>query len=126
MRVWKAGDRERTHAARGAFTGEAAAFQAEPYRDADKFRSSFHYYETFRHPEVLTEMPIVDRVIDTETLVMHGVEDEMMSPFQIQRAEVGFRNLVGPFCVDRGGHFLSWERPRVVNSAIVAFCRDLL
>lgn len=126
MRVWKPGDPERVHAARGAFDDEEASFQGEPYRDLDKLRSSFHYYETFRRPELLSEIPLVDRVIETETMVLHGIEDEMISPFQIQRAEVGFRNLVGPFCVDRGGHFLSWERPAVVNSAIVAFCRDLL
>lgn len=42
------------------------------------------------------------------------------------RTEVAFPNVVGPFTVPGAGHFLMWERPRLLNGALPAFCPDLL
>jgi pimeloyl-ACP methyl ester carboxylesterase len=36
-----------------------------------------------------------------------------------------FPDHVGPFLVRDAGHFLQWEAASVLNSAILAFCRDL-
>jgi pimeloyl-ACP methyl ester carboxylesterase len=49
-----------------------------------------------------------------------------MGPNASRRAAEAYRNLVGPFLVEGAGHFLSWERPRLLNDAIISFCRDLL
>lgn len=113
-------------AAPGTFDSTSAAFHAQPFGNPEVFRSTLHFYEAFVHPEQFSEPPIFDRVIDKETLFMYGVEDDLMRPVLTQRAEIGFSNLVGPFHVQGGGHFLAWERPTVVNSALICFCRDLL
>jgi hypothetical protein len=42
------------------------------------------------------------------------------------RCEVAYPQLVGPFWVKGAGHFLCWEKPKVVNSAVRTFCADLL
>jgi len=43
-----------------------------------------------------------------------------------QRMEVAMHDLLGPFYVDRAGHFLQWERAELFNRALTWFCRDLL
>jgi pimeloyl-ACP methyl ester carboxylesterase len=43
-----------------------------------------------------------------------------------ERMEAAFPERVGPFLVQRSGHFLQWERPDVLNPAIRYFCLDLL
>jgi pimeloyl-ACP methyl ester carboxylesterase len=125
-RVWKPGGPVLGLAGMGNFDDEAAAFHAEPFADAAVFRSSLHFYTTFSHPELFSEPPLISQVNETETLLMYGVEDQIVSGMITKRGPVAYPNLVGPFLVEGGGHFLSWERPEVVNSAIICFCRDLL
>jgi hypothetical protein len=59
-------------------------------------------------------------------MYLYGVEDEIVSPSVTRCAEVAYDHLVGPFRVEGGGDFLSWERHDVVNNALICFCRDLL
>lgn len=125
-RVWKPGGPVRGLAAMGSFDDEAAAFHAEAFADAAVFRSSLHFYSTFMHPELFSEMPLFHQRCHTETMQLWGIEDQLVSAKSPRRASIGYPNLVGPFLVEGGGHFLSWERPDVVNSAIICFCRDLL
>ena len=33
---------------------------------------------------------------------------------------------VGPFVIERGGHYLQYERAEVFNEAVQMFCQDLL
>jgi hypothetical protein len=39
--------------------------------------------------------------------------------------EVAFSELIGPFVVQRAGHFLQWERAGLLNRAVVYFLGDL-
>jgi pimeloyl-ACP methyl ester carboxylesterase len=126
QRVWKVGHGVRRLAAPGSFDDEAAGFHAQPFTDAGKFRASLNYYAALTHPERCFEPPLLHQKVGTETMFLYGVADEIIGPILTRRAEVAYTNLVGPFHVQRGGHFLSWERPTVVNSAIACFCRDLL
>ena len=50
----------------------------------------------------------------------------MVPPTFPAQMEVAFPEIVGPFEVPGAGHFLQWERPRVLNRAVEAFCLDLL
>ena len=63
---------------------------------------------------------------DTPALVLYGPEDHVIPRDFPRRMEVAFPEIVGPFEVAGAGHFLMWERPRVLNRAIAGFCRDLL
>ncbi len=125
-RVWKAGGLPKRMTAVGSFDDQTAAFHAEAFADAATFRASLHYYAAITHPEICFETPLISQKVLTETMFLHGTEDEIVGPEIVRQAEVGYPNMVGPFLVGGGGHFLSWERAAVVNSAITCFCRDLL
>jgi pimeloyl-ACP methyl ester carboxylesterase len=114
-RVRKRGGEIRGLAAMGSFDDEAAAFHAEPFGDGEVFRASLLWYETVLNPELFSEPPLLAEAGMTETMFLYGVEDCTIGPRVTRRAEVAYKNLIGPFTLDRGGHFLSWERPRVVN-----------
>lgn len=126
QRVWKIGHAPRRLTAPGSFDDETAAFHAEPFAESAKFRASLNYYAALRQPKRCLELPLIHQKVRTETMFLYGVADEIIGPILTRRAEVAYTNLVGPFHVQGGGHFLSWERPAVINGAIACFCRDLL
>jgi pimeloyl-ACP methyl ester carboxylesterase len=126
-RTWREGGPVIHLARPGAFSDEEATFQAEPFMDAAVLRASLSFYEIAAHPELLSEPPLLMQPNNvTETMVLFGTEDKIVGPKMVDRAEVAYGKLVGPFLIQGGGHFLSWERPEVFNSAIRCFCRDLL
>jgi pimeloyl-ACP methyl ester carboxylesterase len=125
-RIWRAGEPARRMTAPRSFNDASASFHAEPFTDAVKFRASLNFYTAMVYPERCVEPLLIAQKVQTETMFLHGTEDEIVDPCITRRAEVAYTNLVGPFHVQGGGHFLSWERPSVINSAIICFCRDLL
>ncbi len=125
-RIWKPGGPLLRLAGAGNFDDEAAAFHAQPFEDAATFRASLNYYAALQHPELFYEPPLLTQKIRAETMFLYGVEDQIIGKIVTRRAEVAYSNLVGPFLVEGGGHFLSWERPTVFNSAVSCFCRDLI
>jgi pimeloyl-ACP methyl ester carboxylesterase len=125
-RVWKQGFPVRRMTAPESFDDAEAAFHARAFADETKFRASLNYYTAMLRPETCFEPPLMSQKVTTETMYLYGVTDQILNEIVTRRAEIGFTNLVGPFHVQGGGHFLSWERPAIVNSAIICFCRDLL
>jgi pimeloyl-ACP methyl ester carboxylesterase len=126
-RVWREGDPILHLAAPGSFDDAAADFQAEPYDDAAVLRASLSFYEVAAHPELTSEPPLLMQRNDvTETMILYGMEDRVVGPKMIDRAKVAYGRLVGPFIIPGAGHFISWEQPEILNSAITCFCRDLL
>lgn len=125
-RAFKEGGPLLTLAAPGSFDDETARFHAEPFANASSFRASMNYYAALLHPDLAFEPLQNTQKIDVETLFMYGIEDKLVGVKSARRAELGFTNLVGPFLIPGGGHFLCWERARVVNNAIISFCRELL
>jgi pimeloyl-ACP methyl ester carboxylesterase len=109
------------------FSEKAASFLAQPFENADVFRASLRFYEVFANPKLASELSFLSqRNTETETLVMWGVEEQITGANFNRRAEIAYEKIVGPFLIERAGHFLSWERPEVFNRAIECFCRDLL
>ncbi|MCB0995847.1 MAG: hypothetical protein KDB21_12190, partial [Acidimicrobiales bacterium] len=53
-------------------------------------------------------------------------EDHVVGPSFVDRMQVAFPNHRGPFHVPGAGHFLQWERPRILESALVMMAADLL
>lgn len=126
-RVWKEGEMPRNLAGAGSFDDAAADFMAEPYADAEVFRSSLGYYEAAERPELSSAPWLLDRVNERiKTLILYGTEDEIVGPLFTVRMEVAHKDRVGPFLVEEGGHFLQWERADILNRAIISFCADLL
>ena len=115
-RVWRAGGPVSPLARPGAFDAAAA-----------RLRASLSFYEVSAHPELLSEAPrLFEPNNVTETMILYGIEDKVVGPKIVDRAQIAYGRLVGPFIIPGGGHFLSWEQPKIFNSALVCFCRDLL
>ena len=108
-----------------AFSVEEQAFMAEPFADANTFRSSIQLYQyAFGRPASAT--PLLFEPNPTEALVLYGPEDPVVPPSFVDCMTVAFPNIVGPFGVIGAGHFVQWERAAVFNNAVKWFCRDLL
>jgi pimeloyl-ACP methyl ester carboxylesterase len=113
-------------AAPGSFDAEAVDFMTEPFGDAQRFRASIANYEYAGGPRTAPEAPRVLERNPTSALVLYGPEDHVIPADFPARMEVAFPEVVGPFTVPGAGHFLMWERARVLNRAVAAFCLDLL
>jgi pimeloyl-ACP methyl ester carboxylesterase len=111
----------------GGFSPEAVDFMVDPFGDADAFRGSIAIYESALGRRPVAEPPLwASARQDTPTLVLYGPDDHVIPPAFPRQAEVVFSELVGPFVVERAGHFLQWERADVLNRAIQYFCLDVL
>jgi pimeloyl-ACP methyl ester carboxylesterase len=109
----------------GTFTREAVDFMTEPFADGPKLRASFGNYESTFDPAKRSEPPLLGEN-PTHALILFGPSDHVIYPeFDLMAAQV-FPDHVGPFLIRNAGHFLQWEAADVLNSAILAFCRDLL
>jgi pimeloyl-ACP methyl ester carboxylesterase len=124
--VWKDGEPVRQLAARGGFTAEQAAFQAEPFRDAETMRASLGTYEAFVGAGGPIEPPLLDRPVEVETMILYGMEDEIIGDYWPREMALACNRPVGPFLVQGAGHFVQWEAADILNNALQVFCRDLL
>ena len=114
-------------AAPGGFDRDAIDFMTEPFADADHFRASIAIYESALGTREVSGRPLwIDRHQTIPTLVLYGPEDHVLPRSFPRACEVAFDEIVGPFVIEGGGHFLQWERATVVNRAIEYFCPDLL
>jgi pimeloyl-ACP methyl ester carboxylesterase len=126
-RVWKQGEGPSNLAGPGNISDAEADFLTEPFADAGVFRASLGFYEGFMQPDVkASEAPLLDAPIEVETMILWGSKDQIVGPNFPRRMAVACRNAVGPFLVQDCGHFVQFERPDVLNSAVICFCRDLL
>jgi pimeloyl-ACP methyl ester carboxylesterase len=60
------------------------------------------------------------------TLALYGPDDHVLAPTFPDRCRVAFPNCIGPFVLQRCGHFVQWEAADVLNNALRWFCADLL
>ena len=101
-------------------------FHTEPFAEADKLRASFGAYESAFDPAKRSEPPMMTRNPDVETLILFGPSDHVLYPDFDRMAALTFPNHIGPFLLRDCGHFVPWEAPRPLVSALRTFCRDLL
>jgi pimeloyl-ACP methyl ester carboxylesterase len=126
-RVWKEGQPWLQLGGAGNIDDAGADFMAAAFADRDVFRSSLGYYESVANPELASAAPRLMEPNETvKTMVLYGVEDDIVGPNYTSRMEVAHRDHVGPFLIDGAGHFLQWERADVLNNAVISFCSDLL
>ena len=110
----------------GAFDDDAVAFHTEPFADGDRLRASFGAYESVADPACRSEPPLLRRNPDTRTVILFGPSDHVIAPDFDRMAALVFDDHVGPFLLRDCGHFVPWEAPHPLASAIVATSRDLL
>lgn len=112
-------------AAPGAFSCEDLDFMTEPFANAERLRAGWGNYESALGTRALSEPPRFFEISAVPTLALYGAEDHVIWRRFPEMCEVAFNDLVGPFVVQRAGHFLQWERAELLNSAIRYFLRDL-
>jgi pimeloyl-ACP methyl ester carboxylesterase len=100
-------------------------FHTEPFADGNKLRASFGAYESVFNEAARREPPMMARNEATETCILFGPSDHVLYPDFDRMAAVTFPNHVGPFLLRDCGHFVPWEAPDPLVTAIRAFCRDL-
>jgi pimeloyl-ACP methyl ester carboxylesterase len=112
-------------AAPSAFAREHVEFMSEPFADAQRLRAGWGNYESALGARALSEPPRFFEISDIPTLALYGAEDHVIWRQFPQMCEVAFSELIGPFVVQRAGHFLQWERAGLLNRAITYFLGDL-
>lgn len=109
----------------GAFTRADVDFMTEPFVDAERLRAGWGNYESAIGTRPLSEEPRFFEVSPVPTLALYGADDHVIWREFPQMCEVAFSELIGPFVVQRAGHFLQWERAALLNRTIAYFLRDL-
>jgi len=109
----------------GAFSRAQVDFMTEPFADAERLRAGWGNYESALGTRALSEPPRFFEVSAVPTLALYGADDHVIWRQFPQMCEVAFSELIGPFVVQRAGHFLQWERAELLNRAIAYFLRDL-
>jgi pimeloyl-ACP methyl ester carboxylesterase len=111
----------------GRFGGsEVVDFHTEPFGDGARLRASFGAYESTFNESARREPAMLAMNPDVECLILFGPSDHVLYPDFDRMAAVVFPDHVGPFVLRDCGHFVPWEAPTQLVSAIRAFCRDLL
>jgi pimeloyl-ACP methyl ester carboxylesterase len=112
-------------AAPGSFAREQVDFMTEPFADEHRLRAGWGNYESALGTRPLSESPRFFEVSAVPTLALYGAQDHVIWRQFPQMCEVAFSELIGPFLVQRAGHFLQWERAGVLNQAIAYFLGEL-
>jgi pimeloyl-ACP methyl ester carboxylesterase len=109
----------------GGFSREQVDFMTEPFADAERLRAGWGNYESALGTRPSSEPPRFFEVSSVPTIALYGADDHVIWRQFPQMCEVAFSELVGPFVVQRAGHFLQWERPGLLNRTLEYFLRDL-
>jgi pimeloyl-ACP methyl ester carboxylesterase len=109
-----------------AFSDADRELLTEAYADADRLRVAFADYEVVMGSRQASAPTIEDRRVEQPTMVLVGADSAILGADIEARCEVAYPRLVGPFWIRDAGHFLAWEKPRVVTGAVRSFCADLL
>jgi pimeloyl-ACP methyl ester carboxylesterase len=109
-----------------AFDRDDVAFMTEPFADGDHLRAAMSVYEVSFGNRELSDTPRLFEKCPIPTVVLWGPDDHVVPDTHNAKCEIAFEQIVGPFVVERAGHFLQWERADVFNATCRWFCADLL
>jgi len=105
----------------GSFDLGAVAFHTAPFADGAKLRATFRAYESAFDAGARAEEARIGRNPDVRCLILFGPSDHVLYPDFDRMAAVVFPDHVGPFLLRDCGHFVPWEAPHPLTSAIAAF-----
>jgi pimeloyl-ACP methyl ester carboxylesterase len=108
-----------------SFTLEAVDFHTEPFGDAATFRASLLPYESIHRADRRSE-PAMLAPTDKRAMLLFGAADHVVPPDFDRMGPHVFSNLAGPFVIRDAGHWIQWEAPEVLTSAVTSFASDLL
>lgn len=114
----------RLWASPGTFGPADVDFMTEPFATDDRIRASWAVYQ-LAHGRPMSEPPIMGRKVDVPTMILYGMDDQVVGPDFIHCCEVAFTDRTGPVVLPGAGHFLQWERADLVNPLIIAYFGDL-
>jgi pimeloyl-ACP methyl ester carboxylesterase len=116
----------RLWAAPGHFTPDDVEFMTEPFADAAHLRASWGAYESAFGAREIEDVPRLFEPCPVPTLVLYGEDDHVLDDTFPDRCRAAFPECIGPFVLQRCGHFVQWEAADVLNTALTWFCKDLL
>ena len=110
----------------GAFTGDDLDLLTAPYADAGRLRNAFRDYEILAGNHPSSGPDLTDRPVGQPVMVVFGSDDVTLVPDALPRARAAYPNLVGPFLVPDAGHYVQWEQPETISTALALFCGHAL
>jgi pimeloyl-ACP methyl ester carboxylesterase len=110
----------------GSFSREEVDWHTEPFAERDRLRAAYSVYEVAYGKRPLSEAPALAAPSPVETLILFGESDHVVTRAFMDRCQVAFPHHVGPFLVPEAGHFLQWERPHPLVSALIMLFGDKL
>lgn len=115
----------RLWASPGTFSAADVDFMTEMFTTEEQLRAGWACYQLISGRRRVSEPPIVDRKVDVPTLILYGMDDQVIGPDFVHTCEVAFTNRTGPVVIPGAGHFLQWERADLLNPLVTAFFGDL-
>jgi pimeloyl-ACP methyl ester carboxylesterase len=113
----------RLWASPGTFDSEAIAFMTEPYASEERLRAGWAVYQ-LAHGRPMSEPALMAQKVHTPTLILYGMDDQVVGPDFVHCCEVAFTDRTGPVVIPGAGHFLQWERADVFNPLVISFFGD--
>jgi pimeloyl-ACP methyl ester carboxylesterase len=108
----------------GNFTRDDVDWHTEPFAPAERLRAAYAVYELAYGKRPLSEPPAMTRPSEVETLILFGEADQVLTRSFVERCALAFPNHRGPFLIPNSGHFISWEQPHALCSALIMLFRD--
>lgn len=109
----------------GAFSLSDIDRLIEPYTDARRLRTSFIDYEVIAGNHPMSAPELLDQPVQQPVIVLLGPDDVTFLPDAVARCRLAYPDLIGPFVVPNSGHYMQWEQPATVASALRGFCLQL-
>ena len=106
----------------GAFAATDLDLLTEPYTDAMRLRTSFIDYEVIAGNHPMSSPELLDQPVRQPVVVLLGPDEVTFVPDAIARCRLAYPDLIGPFVVPNSGHYMQWEQPATVASALRGFC----
>ena len=113
----------RLWASPGTFDAEAVAFMTEPFGTEARLRAGWAVYQ-LAHGRAMSEPPLMSQRVHTPTLILYGMDDQVVGPDFVHCCEIAFADRTGPVVIPGAGHFLQWERADVFNPLVISFFGD--
>jgi pimeloyl-ACP methyl ester carboxylesterase len=114
----------RLWASPGTFSAADVDFMTEPFATDERIRASWAVYQ-LAYGRPMSEPPIMGRKVDVPTMILYGMDDQVVGPDFLHCCEVAFTDRTGPVVLPGAGHFLQWERADLFNPLVTAFFGDL-
>ncbi len=113
----------RLWASPGTFDGPAIDFMTEPFATEERLRASWAVYQ-LADGRPMSEPALMSQKVATPTMILYGMDDQVVGPDFVHCCEVAFTNRTGPVVIPGAGHFLQWERADVFNPLVISFFGD--